>query len=192
MRLDISKKPAAKCRPVIERASLWTRATSPKDARAIRILTANLCRGRADASALSALIERLQVDVVCAQELRPWLVAALPQGRLGANHRRRDVGIACRYGAEVVELPLPRRSGWAARLSPTAWPQLHTPIDIVSAHIMAPHMRPYSLNRSVRRGQLAGLLDFLAREPDVPKAILGDLNASPIVARISPARQPFD
>ena len=153
---------------------------SPKSARAIRILTANLRRGRADAATLGALIDRLQVDVVCVQELRPWLVAALPQGRLGANHRRREVGVACRYDAEVVELPLPGRSGWAARLSPASWPQLHTPIDIVSAHILAPHMRPYALNRSMRRGQLAGLLDFLAREPDVPKAILGDFNASPL------------
>ncbi|PON13031.1 hypothetical protein C2W62_36485 [Candidatus Entotheonella serta] len=154
------------------------------DMSVIRILTANLCNGQADPAALIDLIEHLQVDVVCVQELRPRLAKPISQvlahGQLGAHPYHRELGIACRYEAEVKQFPLPRRPGWVARLSPAHWPQLHSPIEIVNVHIMAPHMRPYARSLSLRRGQLAGLLHFLAQEPDVPRAILGDFNASPL------------
>jgi len=150
----------------------------------IRILTANLCNGRADAAALIALIAHLQVDVVCVQELRPRLATVLsqvlPHGQLGTQRYHRELGIACRYEAEVGQFPLPKRPGWVARLSPAHWPQLRTPIDIVNVHMKAPHMRPYARSLALRRGQLSGLLHFLAREPHIPRAILGDFNASPL------------
>ncbi len=150
----------------------------------IRILTANLCDGRADPSALVALIQHLQVDVVCVQELRPKLAKmlsqAFPHGRLGTHPYHRDLGIACRYNTEVGQFPLPRRAGWVARLSPAHWPQLCVPIEIVNVHMMAPHMRPYARSLSLRRGQLSGLLNFLARNSGIPRAILGDFNASPL------------
>lgn len=155
-----------------------------KSPNVIRILTANLGNGRADAAALIALIAHLQVDVVCVQELRPRLATALsqalPHGQLGTHRYHRELGIACRYEAAVVQFPLPKRPGWVARLSPAHWPQLRTPIDIVNVHMMAPHMWPYTHSLALRRGQLSGLLRFLAQDPDIPRAILGDFNASPL------------
>ncbi len=155
-----------------------------KDPHIIRVLTANLCSGRADAGALIDLIDRLQVDVVCAQELKPQLARALsqalPHGQLGTHRAYRELGIACRYEAEVKQFPLPRRSGWAAHLSPAHWPQLRAAIEIVNVHIMAPHMRPIARSLALRRSQLAGLLNVLSQEPGIPRAILGDFNASPL------------
>ncbi len=152
----------------------------------IRILTANLFGGRADADALVELIERLRVDVACVQELSPQLADAisqvLPEGRLGSDRwaKNRGLGIACRRRAEIDHFPLPKRDGWTARLSPEDWDQLQAPVEIVNVHIIAPHALPYFPRRATRRGQLAHLLRFLDREPHVPRAILGDFNASPI------------
>ena len=150
----------------------------------IRILTANLRGGRANADALAAIIEELEVDVVCVQELGARLADALarilPAGKLGPDAINRGLGIACRHDAEVAQFPLPKRDGWIARLSPASWSQLSEPIEIVNVHIMGPHTWPYFPRRHTRRGQLAGLLQFLDREPHVPRAILGDFNSSPI------------
>ncbi|ETX09024.1 MAG: hypothetical protein ETSY2_01935, partial [Candidatus Entotheonella gemina] len=66
------------------------------------------------------------------------------------------------------------------RLSPAHWPQLRTPIEIVNVHIMAPHKLPYARSLAMRRGQLSGLLNVLAQEPGIPRAILGDFNAAPL------------
>ncbi len=150
----------------------------------IRILTANLCGGRADPVALAAIIDELAVDVVCVQELGPRLAEALakilPAGKLGPNEVNRGLGIACRQDAEVEQFELPARDGWVARLSPASWSQLSEPIEVVNVHIMGPHTWPYFPRRHTRRGQLAGLLRFLDEQPHVPRAILGDFNASPL------------
>jgi endonuclease/exonuclease/phosphatase family metal-dependent hydrolase len=150
----------------------------------IRILTANLFSGRADPSALVDLVEALEADVVCVQELGPRLAGPLsrvrPGGHLGPNDFDRGLGIACRHDAEVRQIPLPKRDGWVARLSPTSWPQIAEPIEIVNVHIMAPHTYPYFPRTHTRKGQLAALLRFLDMDRNVPRAILGDFNASPI------------
>jgi endonuclease/exonuclease/phosphatase (EEP) superfamily protein YafD len=108
------------------------------------------------------------------------LSRALPGGWLGPDEIGRGLGIACRYDAQVETFPLPKRDGWVARLAPESWDQLGEPIEIVNVHIMGPHTWPYFPNRYTRRGQLSGLLDFLDREPETPRAILGDFNSSPI------------
>ncbi len=150
----------------------------------LRILTANLFSGRADPVALADLIEELAVDVACVQELSPRIADALsrflPGGQLGPNEIGRGLGIACRHDAEVKQFSLPKRDGWVARLSPTSWSQIGEPIEIVNIHIMGPHTWPYFPRRHTRQGQLSGLLNFLAREPRIPRAILGDFNSSPI------------
>src|SRR5262245_18025094 len=124
----------------------------------IRILTANLLGGRADAGALVDLIDELRIDVACVQELgRPLaeaLARALPGGRLGPDEINRGLGIACRHDAEVETFALPKRNGWVARLSPQSWEQLAEPIEIVNVHIMAPHTWPYFPNPHTRRRQL--------------------------------------
>lgn len=152
----------------------------------VRILTANLWSGSADAVALVELIERLRVDVACVQELSSRLADAisevLPEGRLAPHHRKRcrGLGIACRHRASVESFTLDQRDGWAARLSPADWQGLRAPIEIVNVHIMAPHCWPYFPRRHTRRRQFAQLSSFLDRESDMPRAVLGDLNSSPI------------
>ncbi len=152
----------------------------------VRILTANLWSGGADTDALIEVIERLRVDVACVQELSPRIADALsrvlPEGRMapGPRRRSRGLGIACRYRARVDRFPLDLRDGWAARLSPADWPRLRAPIEIVNVHVMAPHSWPYFPRRCTRRRQLAQLLRFLDQEPEVPRAVLGDFNSSPI------------
>jgi endonuclease/exonuclease/phosphatase (EEP) superfamily protein YafD len=150
----------------------------------IRILTANLCSGGADAAALAAIIEELRVDVACVQELGPRLAESLakilPAGKLAPNAINRGLGIACRREAAVEAFPLPARDGWVARLAPEHWNQLTEPIEIVNVHISGPHTWPYFPRLHTRRSQLAGLLCFLDARPHVPRAILGDFNSSPI------------
>ncbi len=86
----------------------------------LRVLTANLLSGRADPVAFAGLVDELEVDVACVQELGPRLADALsrvlPGGRLGADGIGRGLGIACRHDAEVRRFPLPKRDGWVARL----------------------------------------------------------------------------
>ena len=149
----------------------------------LRILTANLFSGRADPVALAELIEKLEVDVACVQELSPRLAESLsrilPGGQLGPNKNGRGLGIACRHDAEVKQFFLPKRNGWVARLSPASWGQIGEPIEIVNVHIMGPHTWPYFPRKLTRQGQLSGLLSFLDHEPQMPRAILGDFNSSP-------------
>jgi endonuclease/exonuclease/phosphatase (EEP) superfamily protein YafD len=107
------------------------------------------------------------------------LAEVLPEGSIEPTRISRGLGIACRHAARVESFPLPKRDGWVARLSPSEWPQLKRPIEIVNVHILGPHTWPYFPSRATRRGQLRGLLEFLDRDPGVPRAILGDFNASP-------------
>jgi endonuclease/exonuclease/phosphatase family metal-dependent hydrolase len=150
----------------------------------LRILTANLFSGRADPAALGELIEELEVDIVCVQELGPRIAEPLsrllPGGELGSGEIARGLGIACRHDAVVRQFSLPKRDGWVARLSPTSWSQIDEPIEIVNVHIMAPHTWPYFPRRLTRHGQLSSLIRFLDDDPHVPRAILGDFNASPV------------
>ena len=155
----------------------------PHGGSSLRILSANLRDDRADPGALVSVIEALEVDVACVQELGPRLADALagvlPEGELGPDAIRRGLGIACRRPAAVERFPLPRRDAWVARLEPASWSQLREPVEIVNVHIMGPHTWPYFPRRHTRRGQLAGLFRLLERAPHIPRAILGDFNASP-------------
>lgn len=152
--------------------------------RTIRILTANLLGDRADPVAFAEIVEALEVDVACVQELGPRLAKAvgrvLPEGALEPNDWNRGMGIATRHPVEVTQFPLPKRDGWAAKLTPARWRALHTPIEIVNLHVMGPHTWPYFPREHTRRGQLIGLLDYLDRDPQLPRAVLGDFNSSPI------------
>jgi len=150
----------------------------------LRILTANLLGGRADPAALVDLVERMQIDVVCVQESTPDLAEALaevlPAGGIESGPISRGLGIAARRPVEIETFPLPKRGGFVARLDPSHWSDLDHAIQIVNVHIMAPQTWPYFPNRHTRHGQMNGLLEFLDRAPQTPRAILGDFNASPL------------
>ncbi len=153
--------------------------------RSLRILTANLYSGSADPEALVELIERLRVDVVCAQELGSKqarvLSALMPESGFDENPDRcnRGLGIFCRHRVQVERFKLVQRDGWVARLSPEDWDQLREPVEVVNVHIMAPHMWPYFPRRATRGRQLEQLLAFLDQRPRLPRAVAGDLNSTP-------------
>jgi endonuclease/exonuclease/phosphatase family metal-dependent hydrolase len=123
----------------------------------LRVLSANLCYGRADAGALVELVRALDVTVVAVQELGPGQAEAL---------------------AEVERLALPQRDARVARLSPAGWPGLPRAVEIVNAHLANPVFGVPAVWR-YRRGQVAGLAAYLANAEPCPRALVGDLNATP-------------
>ena len=150
----------------------------------IRLLSCNLRAGRADPVALQSIIERHRIDVACAQELGDRLAktlsCVLPEGHLAPDARRRGLGIASRRPVSVRPLPLDGRDGLVARLSPSDWPQLRGPFEIVNLHMLAPHAWPYFPRRARRTNQLAQLLEYLRANTAPPRAVVGDLNATPM------------
>ena len=149
----------------------------------MRILTANLFSSRADPVALVEILQRASVDVACVQELGVELATAvssvLPHGWLAPNRQNRGLGIATRLAARTTSLELPKRDAVIALLSPAEWPTLRTPVEIVNWHVMAPHTWPYFPNRNRRSEQLRRMLEHLNSSPDIPRALLGDYNATP-------------
>lgn len=148
----------------------------------IRVLSCNLFSGRADAAALRAVIEQDGVDIVCVQELSPLLAKELsrpmPHGDL--SEALRGNGIASRLPVEITRIRMPKRDGMVATLRPEHWEGLPLPIQVVNVHISGPHLWPYRPH-PVRRGrQLAALLADRQAHADIPHAIVGDFNSSPV------------
>ncbi|MGH8223426.1 MAG: endonuclease/exonuclease/phosphatase family protein [Woeseiaceae bacterium] len=152
--------------------------------REIRVLSCNLYSGRADPGALLGIVERDGVDIVCAQELSRPLAAALsrhlPYGDVTHEQIVRGNGIASRFPVDISRIRMPKRDGFVAALSPQHWGGLPCPIEIVNVHISGPHLWPYFPHPVCRHRQLEALLAERAARVDVPHAILGDFNSSPI------------
>jgi endonuclease/exonuclease/phosphatase family metal-dependent hydrolase len=152
----------------------------------VRLVTANLCNGRADPAAFARLVEGLQADVVAVQELVPAQAEALrrvlPYGTLEPAVDYQGMGIALRHPARVARLPLPRRDAFVAELAGPGWSTAEgdeIPVEIVNAHILAPHLQPFWRTVAHRRGQLRALEAYLDAAPRRPRALVGDLNATP-------------
>ena len=148
----------------------------------LRVLSANLLYGRADASALVELVRALDVAVVAVQELGPRqaeaLAGVLPHGKLEPTHEGLGLGIALRHPGDVERLALPHRDARVARLSPSGWPGLSRSVEIVNAHLANPVIGVPASWRH-RRGQVAGLAAYLASADPCPRALVGDFNATP-------------
>jgi endonuclease/exonuclease/phosphatase family metal-dependent hydrolase len=148
----------------------------------LRVLSANLCYGRADAAALVALVRALDVSVVAVQELGPRqadaLARLLPHGKLEPTTDGKGLGIALRHPGEVERLALPQRDARVARLGPDSWPGLGRSVEIVNAHLANPVFNVPAA-WSHRRGQVAGLAAYLASAEACPRALVGDLNSTP-------------
>ena len=87
----------------------------------LRILSANLANGKADAEAFADLVEAVEPDVVVAQELVPpqaeALARVLPFGKLEPAWDHNGMGIALRTPGTVRPLRLPYRSAFVAEVS---------------------------------------------------------------------------
>ena len=147
----------------------------------IRVLTANLWNGGADPAGLAELVEAWAVDVACAQELGPdqaeALARVLPHGLLEPARDHSGMGIALRRPGALRRVELPGRDARVAELDPSHWPGLGESLEVISVHILGPHL----LRRwRQRRGQLHALECYLDRAPPRPRLLVGDLNATPL------------
>lgn len=150
----------------------------------VRVLTANLWNGGADPQAFAELVQTLEADVVCVQELSPEQAEALgqvlPYGQLEPDRNHDGQGIALRRRAEMRRVALPCRDAHVADLDPAHWPGLAAPLEVIAVHVVGPHVPPWVANWSARRGQLRGLLRYLDATSPRRRALVGDLNATPL------------
>jgi endonuclease/exonuclease/phosphatase (EEP) superfamily protein YafD len=146
----------------------------------LRLLTANLANGRADAEAFARLVAALAPDVVAVQELAPEqadaLTRVMPHGALAPAHDHNGMGVAlCRPGA-VRRLSLPFRDAHVAEVAAVDG----TLVEVVNVHLLAPHARPPWRSLAIRRGQVRALEAYLDEAPGRQRVVLGDLNATPL------------
>ena len=144
----------------------------------LRLLTANLANGRADARAFAELVETLAPDAVAVQELSPEqaeaLAQVLPHGALAPARDHTGMGVALRHPGAIRRVPLPYRDAHVAEVAVGA-PE---PVELVNVHLLAPHARPPWWTLRVRRGQVRGLEAYLDATPRRHRVVLGDLNAT--------------
>lgn len=142
----------------------------------LRILTANLYNGLADADALGKILDETRPDVVASQELGPSsaavIAARMPHGLLlpALDHTGR--GLASSRSIQVERLPLPHRDGLVGRLD------AHGPLTIWSVHLA----NPLDLPPSPRGPQVRALAEAVAAAKAKGERIVlvGDLNATPL------------
>jgi endonuclease/exonuclease/phosphatase family metal-dependent hydrolase len=151
----------------------------------LRLVTANLLNGRADAGAFADLLRRSDADVVAVQELG-WeqaeaIARVLPYGQLDPADDYTGMGLALRRPpADQKRLPLPYRDARIARLHPSDWPVLAAELEIVNVHFAAPMLRGLRRQIELRQGQVAGLARYFDEEAAGPRALVGDFNATPL------------
>jgi len=153
-------------------------------ARTLRIFSANLWNGGADAQALADQLLALGVDVAGFQELAPEqaeaIASVMPHGELQPRRDHNGMGIGLARPAEMDRAPLFHRSGFVARLDPTVWTGLEASVEIVALHIMAPQVvrpRPAPITR---HRQVRDFLRYCEDRSAAHRAVVGDFNATPL------------
>jgi vancomycin resistance protein VanJ len=158
----------------------------------LRVLSANLANGRADAAAFGGLVEAMEPDAVLVQELAPSqaevLARLLPFGKLEPARDHHGMGIALRAPGIVSHLRLPYRSALVAEL---AGPGGDEPVEVMNLHLAAPHVRPVRAPID-RRGQVRHVLAHLDGTPRRRRVLAGDLNATPLWPAYRRLRTRFD
>jgi endonuclease/exonuclease/phosphatase family metal-dependent hydrolase len=159
----------------------------------LRILSANLANGRADADAFADLVEAVEPDLVAVQELAPAqaeaLARVLPFGKLEPARDHHGMGIALRAPGSVRTLRLPYRAAFVAEV---AGPEDDEPIEVLNLHLAAPHVHPVMQRLKDRRGQLRDVLAHLDATPRRRRVLAGDLNATPLWPAYRRLRARFD
>jgi endonuclease/exonuclease/phosphatase (EEP) superfamily protein YafD len=159
----------------------------------LRILSANLANGWADADAFADLVEAVEPDVVAVQELAPpqaeALARVLPFGKLEPARDHCGMGIGLRMPGSVRALRLPYRSAFVAEV---AGPEDDEPVEVVNLHLAAPHVRPLVQRARDRRGQVRQIIAHLDAAPRRRRVLAGDLNATPLWPAYRRLRTRFD
>jgi vancomycin resistance protein VanJ len=160
---------------------------------ALRILSANLANGRADADAFGDLVESVEPDVVVVQELAPpqaeVLGRVLPFGKLDPARDHHGMGIALRAPGSVRALRLPYRSAFVAELPR---PDDDEVVEVLNLHLAAPHVHPVTQRFRDRRGQLRDMLAYLDTASSRRRVLAGDLNSTPLWPAYRRLRSRFD
>ncbi len=149
----------------------------------LRVLSANLWNGRADASAFADLVVALSADVVAVQEVTPdqaeALARALPHGQIEPDWDHHGMGIALQRPATHSKIELHRRPARVATLSPEDWPHLERPVEITNLHIAAPQILFPYVGLAARRIQMRDFDAHFAGMDDAARVLVGDFNSTP-------------
>jgi len=147
-----------------------------------RLVTANLWNGGADPAAFARLVQEVGADVVAVQELTAAqaeaLSAVLPFGQLEPASDYRGMGVALRRPGTVWRLPFPRCGAWIAEL-PVDGADGGT-IEVLNVRLVAPHVQPTWRTLACRRSQLRALEAYVDANPRPHRALVGDLNSTPL------------
>ena len=143
----------------------------------LRVMTTNLLRGRADASALADLLDVWDPDIVAAQELGYTQTDVL-EHRFGFGVCKPDgdgegKGLVARIPMTVDILELPDRD--AMRGVADTW---LGDVEVIGLHLLNP-LDAWLRRAPSRRRQLAALLEHLTPDRD-HRVVMGDMNASPL------------
>jgi endonuclease/exonuclease/phosphatase family metal-dependent hydrolase len=153
-------------------------------AASVRLVSANLWNGYADAEAFAAMVDELGADVVAVQELgfrqAEVLGRTMPYGQLDPADDYTGLGIALRRPGKVWRLPLPVRDARLTEVTLDGSGGAPESIEIVNIHIQAPHFPITPRTHLQRRGQLQGLERHLDAAPRRRRAVVGDFNATAI------------
>jgi endonuclease/exonuclease/phosphatase family metal-dependent hydrolase len=159
----------------------------------LRVLSANLANGKADAEAFADVVEAVEPDVVVAQELVPpqaeALARVLPFGKLEPAWDHNGMGIALRTPGTVRPLRLPYRSAFVAEVG---GPGQDEPVEVLNLHLAAPHVHPVVQRLRDRRGQIRDVFAYLDATPRSLRVLAGDFNATPLWPAYRLLRTRFD
>lgn len=148
----------------------------------LRVLTANVYNGRAAIGSLRRVLEREQPAVVAFQELDPAqarIVEQLyPYGHLDPRRDHHGMGIAAIHPIAVDRFDMEHRDGWRGLLRAGDWPEIDRDVEVLNVHIQNPLMRPIRETSRNRRGQVDGILEYIAAKR-MSRVIVGDMNSSP-------------
>src|SRR5690606_39389020 len=149
----------------------------------LRVLTANLYNGGADPSAFGQLLDRVDPDVVAAQELSSELAdvigARFDHGLLAPSDDYKGMGLVSRSPLAVERVSLPHRDAFVGPTGVTVW----------CVHPANPTARSPAIR--ARRAQVRGIADRLASTSG-PTLLVGDLNATPSWPAYRRLRQHLD
>ncbi|MCP3994510.1 MAG: endonuclease/exonuclease/phosphatase family protein [bacterium] len=148
----------------------------------LRILTANLYNGRADAAILADALRTHSPDLVAVQELsantaevlRDWGTSHL----LDPRDDTTGMGAAARFDVDFSRLNFPFRRPIRGRFDGQNWGL--GSVDFISAHFVNPIARPLLESKRIRARELAALEAILAdRAAAETRILVGDFNSSP-------------
>lgn len=147
----------------------------------IRLMTGNFLGDSADPIALKEMIERIQPDILLAQELGPETALVIsdvyPHHFLDPSLDYSGRGVASQFPGRFDTLPLPRRSGTMAEFDLDG----HCLI-VAGVHMINPVAFPWWRRPQQRQEQLDALIAWATVQDQRCESLVvaGDLNASPI------------